>query len=153
MKTQIGEIYIQCNGAVAGTPEAPTWHVQVVDVAETIAEAEQIGGIRRVRTLSMEQAASEGIDLPKAFSLATGEIMRRAENAEASLKEARASHEAYSDEMNGKLAEAQAAVEARDAKIEQMTSAAVEAAPVVEEPAAPTEKKSLLNMLSFGMLK
>jgi hypothetical protein len=90
MKRKIGEILIQCNGAVAGTEEDPTWHIQVIDVAENMQEVKELGGMTRSRVKSMEQCDLEGITLPAAFSSVAADIMRRAERAERSLVEARA---------------------------------------------------------------
>lgn len=84
MKTQIAEVFIQCNGAIAGTPDKPTFHIKVLDVAENMDEVATLGGIaRRERVLNMAQCREQGIKLGGAIEETAQAFLTRAEIADA----------------------------------------------------------------------
>lgn len=87
MRTKLGEVYIQCAGAVAGTFDSPTWHVQVIYEAENMVEAQTLGGLFQTRTLNMQQAKAAGVPLPVALTALNTETMALAERQAASIVE------------------------------------------------------------------
>lgn len=88
MKKRVGEIYIQCNGAYAGTETDPTWHVRIINEAENMEEVAAQGALSVERTLNMTQCEEEGIKLPDCFEQTTVDVMKRAERAELQLTDA-----------------------------------------------------------------
>lgn len=62
MKTQIDHFYWVASSSIE--PGVPAYHVQVVDVAESMEDVAALGGIaRRERVLNMSQAKEAGIKI------------------------------------------------------------------------------------------
>lgn len=85
MLTKIDHFYWV--SSASNNPGVPAWHVQVIDIAETMEEVDELGGRERGRMLNVAQAIDEGFDLSAIAETLNVAALARCTDLEAEIAE------------------------------------------------------------------